>query len=333
MKIHQIVTCCTVIAAICIASIAQAQEKKVDRLRVGGGSASAAQMSIWLAKEGNFYEKHGLNVEVISIPGSSLAIQAMLSGELPIIQAGGAGPIQAALSGTDTVILATIVKKFNWWIFGQSNIARMEDLKGKVFGTTRFGTQSDLASRIALRKSGLEPDRDVTMVQTGGPAETVIAMATGKVHAAAISPPATLQAKRLKLKELMDLTHLDVEYHVNGVVTTRRYLKANEDIARRFLRAYIEGAVRGMKDKPFAIKTMGKYFRTDDKEVLDETYELSIKTGFTVPPYPAGILGLLQDLERTMPKAKNAKPEDFIDNRLVRELDQSGFVKSLVSGR
>ena len=121
--------------------------QKSEKLQVGGGSASATQMSLWLAKEGGYYEKHGLNVEVISIPGSSLAIQAMLSGELPIIQAGGAGPIQATLSGTDTVIIATIAKKFNWWIFGQPNIARMENLKGKVFGVTRFGTQSDLASR------------------------------------------------------------------------------------------------------------------------------------------------------------------------------------------
>ena len=333
MFMHRWVFSFVLIEAVSFSGLLSAQDKKLDRIRVGGGSASAAQMSIWFAKEGNYYEKHSLNVEVISIPGSSLAIQAMLSGELPIIQAGGAGPIQAALSGTDTVIVATIAKKFNWWIFGQANIARMEDLKGKVFGTTRFGTQSDLASRIALRRSGLEPDRDVTMVQTGGPAETVIAMATGKVHAAAISPPATLQAKRLKLKELMDLTKLDVEYHVNGVVTTRRYLKSNEEIARRFLRAYIEGAVRGMRDKAFATKTMGKYFRTDDKEVLDETYELSIHNGFNVPPYPSGIPALLQDLERTMPKAKGAKPEDFVDNRLVRELDQSGFVKALLAGK
>ncbi|MGZ9215248.1 MAG: ABC transporter substrate-binding protein [Candidatus Binatia bacterium] len=333
MMIHKICACFFLSMMLLLSARAESQEKKLDRLRVGGGSASAAQMTIWFAKEAGFYEKHGLNVEVISIPGSSLAIQAMLSGELPIIQAGGAGPIQAALSGTDTVILATIVKKFNWWIFSQPNIARVEDLKGKIFGVTRFGTQSDLASRIALRKAGLEPERDVTMIQTGGPAETVTAMAAGRVNAAAISPPATLQAKRLKLKDLMDLTTLDVEYHVNGVVTTRRYLKANEDIARRFLRAYTEGAVRGMKDKAFAIKTMGKYFRTDDKEVLDETYELSIKTGFTVPPYPAGIPGLLQDLERTMPKAKGAKPEEFIDNRLVREMDQSGFVKSLLAAK
>jgi len=310
-----------------------AQEKKLERIRVGGGSASATQMTLWLAKEGNYYEKHGLNVEVISIPGSSLAIQAMLSGELPIIQAGGAGPIQAALSGTDTVVVATIAKRFTWWIFSQPNITRMEDLKGKVFGTTRFGTQSDLASRLALRKYGIDPERDITMVQTGGPAETVSAMMAGKVHAAAISPPATLQAKRVKLRELLDLSRLDIDYHVNGVVTTRRFIKSNEDTVRRFLRAYTEGAVRGQRDKAFAMKTMGKYFRTHDREVLEETYELIIKDGLTVPPYPAGIAGLLQELEKQNPKAKTAKPEQFVDAHFVREMEQSGFVKALLGSR
>lgn len=329
----RLTVCCVLVIVIGFSSSLLAQEKRLERFRTGGGSASATQMSLWLAKEGNYYEKHGLNVEVISIPGSSLALQAMLSGELPIIQAGGAAPIQTNLSGADTVIIATIAKKFSWWIFSQPNINRMEDLKGKVFGTTRFGTQSDLASRIALRLHGIDPERDITMVQTGGPAETVSAMMGGKIHAAAISPPATLQAKKVKLKELMDLSTLDVEYHVNGLVTTRRFIKTNEDVVRRFLRAYIEGAVRGQSDKAFAMKTMGKYFRTDDREVLEETYELIIKNGFTVPPYPAGIASLLQDLEKQNPKAKGAKPEDFADSRLVRELDQSGFIKSLVATR
>ena len=97
--------------------------------------------------------------------------------------------------------------------------------------------------------------------------------------------------------------------------------------------AYIEGAVRGQKDKAFAMKTMGKYFRTDDRELLEETYEMIIKTGFSIPPYPAGIVSLLQDLEKQVPKAKGAKPEDVSDSRLVRELDQSGFIKSLLAGR
>src|SRR3989338_6574358 len=332
MMTRRIAICGAMISALCFSSTLLAQEKKLDKLRVGGGSASATQMSLWLAKEGNYYEKHGLNVEVISIPGSSLALQAMLSGELPIIQAGGPGPIQVNLSGADTVIIATVAKKFTWWIFSQPNINRMEDLRGKVFGTTRFGTQSDLASRIALRRYDIDPERDITMVQTGGPAETLAAIVAGKIHAAAVSPPATLQARKLKLKELLDLSKLDVEYHVNGLVTTRRFIKSNEDVVRRFLRAYIEGAVRGQKDKAFAMKTMGKYFRTDDRELLEETYELVIK-GFNVPPYPAGVASLIQELEKQFPKARGAKPEDFTDSRLVRELDQSGFIKSLLAVR
>src|SRR5918992_3511674 len=247
-----------IILAAVLAGSAFAQEKKLDKIRLGGGSASATQMSLWLAKEGNYYEKHGLHVEAISIPGSSLALQAMLAGELPIIQLGGAASIQANLSGADTVIIATIVKRFLFWIYSRPEIGRMEDLKGKIFGTTRFGTLSDLASRFALRFYGIDPERDITMVQTGGPAKTVTAIATGKIQAAALSPPATLQAKKVKLKELLDMSKLDADYHINGVVTTRRYLKTNEDMVRRFMRAYIEGAARAQKDKNFALKTMGK---------------------------------------------------------------------------
>jgi ABC-type nitrate/sulfonate/bicarbonate transport system substrate-binding protein len=313
-------------------STASPQDKKIDKIRVGGGSASATQMSLWLAKEGNYYEKHGLGVETISIPGSSLALQAMLAGELPIIQLGGAASILANFSGADTVIVATIVRKFLFWIFSQPGIGRMEDLKGKVFGTTRFGTLSDLASRFALRLHGIDPERDITMVQTGGPSEAIAAMAAGKIQAAALSPPATLQARKLKLKEILDMSKLDSEYHINGVVTTRKFMRTNEDVVRRFLMAYVEGAARGHKDKAFALKVMGKYFRTDDKELLEESYDLILKSNFSFPPYPSlpGIASLLQGLEKQNPKAKGAKPEDFSDSHLMRELDQSGFVKSVL---
>jgi len=313
-------------------SALSAQEKRADRLRVGGGSASATQMALWLAKDGNFYDKHGLNVEAISIPGSSLALQAMLSGELPVIQLGGAASIQANLAGADTVIIATIVKKLLFWVYAVPGINGMEDLKGKVFGVTRFGTLSDLASRIALRAHGIEPDRDITMVQTGGPAEGLSAMAAGKITAAALTPPGTLQARKLKFKLLFDLTKMDAEYHINGVVTTRKFLRSNEDIVRRFLRAYVEGAARGQKDKNFALKVIGKYFRTDDREILEESYETTIKSNFAIPPYPsiAGVATLIQELEKQNPKAKGAKPEEFADGRLIRELEQSGFIKAVL---
>ena len=333
-KSYRVVLVTVVTGLLCLSNVL-AQEKNLEKIRVGGGSASATQMSLWLAKDGNFYEKNGLNVEAISIPGSSLALQAMLAGDLPIIQLGGAASIQANFSGADTVIVATIVRKFLFWIFARPGFERMEDLRGKVFGTTRFGTLSDLAARFALRSHGIDPERDITMVQTGGPTEAITAMVAGKIDAAALSPPSTLNARKFKLRELLDMSKLEAEYHINGVVTTRRFLKTQEDIVRRFLKAYIEGAARGKKDKNFALKVMGRYFRTDDKEILEESYETTIKSNFSIPPYPSipGIASLLQGLEKQNPKARGAKPEDFADSRLVKELDQSGFIKSVLSER
>ena len=115
------------------------------------------------------------------------SLQAMLSGEVPIIQLGGTASMLANFAGADTVIVATILKKFLFSIFSRPEITRIADLKGKLFGATRFGTLSDFASRFALEKSGLNPERDITMVQTGGQPETVLALLTGKVQAAALS--------------------------------------------------------------------------------------------------------------------------------------------------
>ncbi|HLN86665.1 MAG TPA: ABC transporter substrate-binding protein, partial [Candidatus Limnocylindrales bacterium] len=161
MRKHSLLCCILILSVGSMLVLASAQERKVEKIRIGGGSTSATQMSMWLAKEGGYYDKNGLGVEAISIPGSSLALQAMLAGELPIIQLGGAASIQANLAGADTIIIASIVKKFLFWIYSRPDIARMEDLKGKVFGTTRFGTLSDLASRFALRLSGIDPERDI----------------------------------------------------------------------------------------------------------------------------------------------------------------------------
>jgi NitT/TauT family transport system substrate-binding protein len=309
---------------------AAAQEKKLERIRVGGGSVGAPQMGMWFAKEANFYEKHGLAIEGISIPGSSLALAAMLSGEVPIIQLGGAASIQANFAGADTVIVATILKKFLFSIFSRPDISRMADLKGKLFGATRFGTLSDFASRVALEKHGLNPERDVNMVQTGGQPETVVALLTGKVQGAALSVPAILRAHKANMRELFDMAKMDATIHQNGVVTTRKYLRTHEDTVRRFLRAYIEGAALAKKDKAFATRVMARYLGTNDRELLEDAYE-RVTVHLDIPPYPSveGVVMLLKTLEKTHPKAREAKPEDFVDARLVREIEKSGFIDRL----
>ena len=307
-----------------------AQEKKLEKIRIGGGAVGAPQMTMWFAKEANLYEKHGLAAEAIHIPGSSMALQAMLSGEVPIIQLGGTASMQANLAGADTVIVATILKKFLFSIFSRPEITKMADLKGKLFGATRFGTLSDFASRFALEKNSLNPDRDITMIQTGGQPETLLALLTGKVQGAALSVPAILKAKKANMRELLDMAKLEATIHQNGVVTTRKYLKTNEDTVRRFLRAYIEGAALAKKDKAFATRVMAKYLGTNDRDILDDAYE-RVTLHLEIPPYPTveGVSVLLRTLEKSQPKALTTKPEDFLDARLVRELDKSGFIDRL----
>jgi NitT/TauT family transport system substrate-binding protein len=327
-KLLSVITVCL----ICMGWFSQAwaQGKKLEKIRVGGGSVGAPQMTMWYAKEANLYEKHGLAVEAIHIPGSSMALQAMLSGEVPIIQLGGAASMQANLAGADTVIVATVLKKFLFSIFSRPDITRIADLKGKLFGATRFGTLSDFASRFALERNGLNPERDITMVQTGGQPETVMALITGKVQAAALSVPATMRAKQANMRELLDMAKLEATIHQNGVVTTRRYLKSNEDTVRRFLRAYTEGAVLAKRDKAFAARVMAKYLGTQDREMLDDAHE-RVTRHLEIPPYPSveGVSVLLKTLEKTQPKAQTVNPEDFIDPRLLREIANSGFIDRL----
>ena len=313
-------------------SSCKAQETKLDKLRVSGAMGSATQIPLWLTKEARLFEKYNLAAEVLTIPASSLIVQAMLSGEVPISQLGGPASMLANLSGADLVVIATTIRNFVFFIISHPDVRRIEDLRGKTLGVTRFGTVSDFAARFALQKNGLVPERDVTIIQTGGQPETLAALKAGKIQAAALTAPGTVQARKLGLRALLDISKFDADFPISGVATTRRYIKNNEDIVRRFLKAYVEGVVLAKKDRAFTTKVLAKYLKTDDREILNESYEWIIQQNLSLPPYPAvqGMATFLRSVEGTNPKAKSAKPEDFIDNRLVKELDEEGFIKGLL---
>ena len=190
---------------ICMAWFSQAwaQGKKLEKIRVGGGSVGAPQMTMWYAKEANLYEKHGLAVEAIHIPGSSMALQAMLSGEVSIIQLGGAASMQANLAGADTVIVATVLKKFLFSIFSRRDITRIADLKGKLFGATRFGTVVRFRVAVLLWRE-MVSIRSVISPWFKPVANRKLSWRSlpGKVQAAALSVPATMRAKQANMREL-----------------------------------------------------------------------------------------------------------------------------------
>jgi NitT/TauT family transport system substrate-binding protein len=317
---------------LAIPALSSGQSEKFDKIRVARASDSATEAALWFTKDGGFFEKHGISAELIRFQGSSLVVSTMLAGEIAISQIGAAAVVDSDLAGGDLTNIATIVRNFVFYIFSRPEIQRMADLKGKAMGTSRYGAISDFAARFALVNNGLQPDKDVAILQTGGPSESVAALNANRIQAVALTAPATVRARKLGLRPLLDISKIEANFPFNGIVVRRSFLKSNEDVVRRFLMAYIEGVALAKKDPVFAKKVMAKYFKSDDREILDESYEWIVKQNFTLPPYPAipGIATILKSVETRNPKAKTVKPEDFVDATLIQELDKSGFIAKLI---
>jgi NitT/TauT family transport system substrate-binding protein len=303
-------------------------EEKLDKIRVARASDSATEAALWFTKEGGFFEKHGISAELIRFQGSSLVVSTMLAGEIAVSQIGAAAVVDADLAGGDLTNIATIIRNFVFYIFSRPEIERMADLKGKAMGTSRYGAISDFAARFALTKNGLQPEKDVAILQTGGPLESVAALNANRIQAVALTAPATIRARKLGLRPLLDISKIEANFPFNGIVVRKSFLKNNGDLMRRFMMAYIEGVALAKKDAAFAKKVMAKYFKSDDREILDESYDWIVKQNFTLPPYPAvpGLATILNSVAERNPKAKSMKPEDFVDMAIVQELDKSGFI-------
>ena len=188
-------------------------------------------------------------------------------------------------------------------------------------------------ARIALQKLGLTPVKDVAIVQIGGVPERLSALEKGKVQAAMLPPPDNFVAQK---RGFYSLVSVSIPYQSVGVATTRRFIRESPEIVKRYIKSQIEAIHRIKTDRETGRRVLAKYLALQDREILEKTYD-DISADDKLPPkqYPTleGIKNILEPLAQTDPKAKTAKPEDFVDVRFVKELDESGFVDDLYKGR
>jgi NitT/TauT family transport system substrate-binding protein len=316
---------------ICLFASVSSVAAQTTRLKVAYPTTVGSMAVVWMTKEARLFEKHGLDVELIYIAGSSRVVQAMLAKDVPISEIAIPAVIQANLAGADLVMLAGPNHKPGQKIMVKPEIKRREDLKGKKIGITRFGTSDDFLLRYVLGQWNLQPDRDVALIQMGGSQETLAGIASRAVDGGMLSSPLHLQAGKLGYSLLADLSAIDVDYQGAGVVTTRSYMRESPDRVRRYMRAYMEGLHRFKTDKNLAMKVIGKYSRITDPEALEETYQHYAVKVMPRVPYPTtkGIQMVLDEIGARAPKAKSSSPESFVDVSYLKELEQSGFIKKL----
>jgi ABC-type nitrate/sulfonate/bicarbonate transport system substrate-binding protein len=215
---------------------------------------------------------------------------------------------------------------------GQPGLTSVEALKGARIGVSRFGSASDTAARIFLKRQGLNPNTDVSLLQIGGIAETLAAMQSGQIDAGVVSPPVTTQAMRAGFPEIVDIGALGIEYAYNGVAASRSFVRDNTQLVESVLKAMIEGAHRFKTDADFGKATIAQRTKVEDPEILHATWQPFATQYVRDRPFPtdAGMQTVLDELAPTVDKAKTASPRDFYDDTLLKKLEQSGFFRTVM---
>jgi len=301
-----------------------------ERIRIAWAGASPANSPIWVVQEKGLLKKQGLNAEVISITASPIAAQALLAGEVDVIVTSVTTLVSSRLAGADVVMILGMVPTFVDHIISLSSITSVEQLKGKTGGVNRLGSTSDLGLRLALRKLGVDPEKDAKIISTGGNPERFAALAKGLTQFTIMPEPFVREAEKLGFRDLLDIGSLKIPFWWNAVLTREAILKTKRPVITKFSRAMTE-SLHFLKTEREASKAIfSKNLRITDPESLERAYR-AYSAVFPEAPYPTpdGVKTMLDDLAPRNPKAAAADPKSFVDMSLVQELEASGFIKQL----
>jgi len=323
------------VAAVLFCSLPTVAQNKPSKVTVGYTGLGGVMISTWVTKEGGYLEKNGLDADFIYVASSSKAIQAMLAGDIQFLTSNTSSVVQANQGGADLVIIAGQVNRMVNSIISLPEIKEFSDLKGKTLGVTRFGSYTDFEARYALNHFGLKAGKDVALLQIGGQAELFAGLMTRKIHSGVISPPFLQKALEKGMNELLDIRKISPQYPANVMVTRRKFVEANYDATRKFVKAYIEGIHRTRTDKDFTVKVISKYTREKDAKILSDTYDYYSKDAFDRLPYVTdeGMKMVFEQMSDTIPGWKDLKPSSFVDMRILKELDGAGFVQQLYGSK
>jgi len=302
-----------------------------ERIRIGYSSISGAYVPIWVAHDGGHFIKESLEDQIVLIPSGTQLAQVTVAGEIDVGSLNGSSAMAAALQGADLKIIGNSGNKLIFSLYVRPEIKSVEGLKGKKIGITRFGSAPDIAIRYALRKYNINPEKDLTLIQLGFMATVAAGLQGGSIDGGVVSPPTQFAVDKAGFKELINITDMDFAFPNPALVAVGSIIKSKPDVINRFVRAYTRGIHRARTDRDFTYKSMAKYTKIQDTDVLRRAYDLYIGKVLEKAPYinMVGLQNALDDLAKTVPAAKNAKPEQFVDHRFLDNLEKSGLMKEL----
>ena len=306
-----------------------------EKLRLGLSSIGATNGSIWAAEEKGLFRKHGVDVEVIFIGGGGArVVSSLLAGDINFSVGGGEGSIRSQMRGAETVIASSTLTKGLQRILAKPEIKTYQDLKGRKIGITQFGSAAHLVLALMLKKWNMRPDQ-VQTLQVGSSPALLASLDKGGIDAAVLTLPTFFLAEDKGYRVVGDPMTMDIYYLQNTLESTRSFLRKNRDQALKFMKGYIEGIAYFKKNKKESLDIMGRKLRIQSSQERDVRYlEMSynlMTAAYSDVPYPSlrAVQSIVDKIAEEDPKVKEREVRSFVDDTLVKELEDSGFIKSL----
>ncbi len=315
---------------LAFSSVAAAQSP-LEKLRLTYSAIGGSQASVWIPYEAGIFRKHGLEVELLYVGGGGRAAQVVQSGEVPVGIFTGGAVINSNLAGGDLVMIASSMNVMTFAVVARPEIRSVEELKGKKIGISRFGSATDFGLRYAEAQWPVKRQRDFAVIQMGGMPEQLTALRTKALDAAVLNAELTIVARKEGFRELTNLAKVGLNFPTSSIVTTRSFIKRNENTVRKFIRAYVEGVHYGKTHRSFGVQVLKKYLRNEDTAFVNDLYDLYILQNIPqIPrPSPEALQTVLDQMAESDSRVANLRPEQFIDARFFQELEKEGFLQRL----
>jgi NitT/TauT family transport system substrate-binding protein len=294
----------------------------------GVAGPSVNMIYAYVPQDAGLWKKHGLDVRMVLFEAGSTLAQVARAGEVKFAVNSGPTTIASRTQGADSVIIAISVNTLPYSLVTAKGITKWADLKGKKIGISRFGSGTDTAIRLVCKKFGLDPAKDLVIIQGGTQPSRLQALIAGSLDATLVSPPLDLKAKQQGLTILVNIAELAIPYPQLVIETTDRFARENPRAVKNFLKGFLEGVYYAASHKDETKKLITKYLKESDPEILEATYQSFIQvTDYSGNPNLDGLRNAIEEVGARVPAAKSKKPEDFIDTRFLKELEKEGFLK------
>ncbi|MBM4297220.1 MAG: ABC transporter substrate-binding protein [Deltaproteobacteria bacterium] len=299
------------------------------KLRIGYGAPSVTMSVLWITKEAKLFEKNGLDVEVLYLE-SALVQRALIAGNISFGQMTGSLMSAPKLQGADLVMIAGFLNKLLYRLIARPEIGAAADLKGKRVGVSRFGAGADRATRLLLSRLGLNPEKDLTLIQVGGAPTRLAALAANTIDATIVEPPDHKKAQEAGMRVLANMEEMNIPFQHTGLVTTRAQLAKSPDISRRVIKSFVEGIHAAMTNSELSKQAFRRYIRLQQEREQEDALQV-LRSFLPRKPYPSveGFKAVFAELAEQIPAARSADPKDFIEVRFLEDLDRAGYIDAL----